>query len=77
MNRRHLLSLPTIAAARAVRPNIVALLAEDLCWADIGCHGGEMQTPNIDGLAHQGAQFDRFYAYPVCSPTLSGLVTVR
>ena len=44
-------------------------MADDLGWNDIGYHGSEISTPNIDRLVREGVELDRFYVYPVCSPT--------
>ena len=68
-------ALPAMAQTR--RPNIVVLLADDLGFKDVGYHGSEIQTPNIDRLAAQGARLERFYSFPVCSPTRSALMTGR
>jgi arylsulfatase A-like enzyme len=59
------------------RPNIVLILADDLGWSDVGYHGSEIQTPNIDGLAAKGVRFTNLYAYPLCTPTRAGLMTGR
>ena len=56
-------------------PNIVLLIADDLGWADVGYHGSEIQTPAIDALAAEGLQLNRFYTYPVCTPTRASLVS--
>jgi arylsulfatase A-like enzyme len=69
--------LATPATAAAPRPNIVILLADDLGWADVGYHGGEIETPSIDRLAREGVRLDRFYSAPICSPTRAALVTGR
>lgn len=61
----------------AARPNIVLILADDLGWNDVGFHGGDIPTPNIDRIAQEGVELDRFYACPVCSPTRAGLMTGR
>lgn len=58
-------------------PNIVIIVADDLGWADVSFHGGEIKTPNIDRIAKEGAELDRFYVCPVCSPTRAGLLTGR
>lgn len=58
-------------------PNIILILADDLGWNDVGYHGGAPKTPNIDSLANEGLQLDRFYTCPICSPTRSCLLTGR
>ena len=40
-------------AVHARQPNVVILLADDLGWADVGYHGGEIETPSIDRLARE------------------------
>jgi arylsulfatase A-like enzyme len=65
------------SAADAPRPNVVFLLSDDQGYADVGWHGGEIKTPNLDKLAAAGARLDAFYAQPVCSPTRAALMTGR
>ena len=43
-----------VGAADENRPNIVFILVDDMGYSDIGCYGGEVQTPNIDRLANNG-----------------------
>jgi arylsulfatase A-like enzyme len=57
------------------RPNIVVILADDLGYSDIGCYGGEIQTPNLDYLAANGLRFRRFYNTSRCCPTRASLLT--
>ncbi len=64
-----------VSKAPADRPNIVFILADDLGFKDVGYHGGDIKTPNIDKLASEGTRLDQFYVQPVCSPTRSSLMT--
>ena len=57
------------------RPNILLLVADDLGYADLGCYGGDIATPNIDGLASSGIRFSRFHTAPMCAPTRAMLLT--
>jgi arylsulfatase A-like enzyme len=64
--------------ALATKPNIVVVLTDDQGWGDLSLHGNKnLSTPNIDRLAKEGAQFDRFYVCPVCSPTRAEFLTGR
>jgi arylsulfatase len=57
------------------RPNIVLILADDLGYSDIGCYGGEIQTPSLDALANKGVRFTSFYNCARCCPTRASLLT--
>jgi len=59
----------------AARPNILIILADDLGYSDIGCYGGEIDTPNLDRLAQNGLQFLQFYNTARCWPTRGALLT--
>jgi arylsulfatase A-like enzyme len=72
-----LLLLSAAAALALERPNIVIFLADDLGWNNVGYHGSQIATPNIDRLSREGMQLDKFYVYPVCSPTRAGFMTGR
>jgi arylsulfatase A-like enzyme len=72
-----LLVLTVSCSIAAERPNIILILADDLGWADVGWHGTEIKTPNLDKLASQGVKLERFYVQPVCSPTRASLMTGR
>lgn len=58
-------------------PNILVIVADDLGWGDVGYHGGDIPTPNIDRLAAEGVELDRFYTQPHCTATRVGLFTGR
>lgn len=68
------LGLPLLASAK---PNIVFMLADDLGWGDVGYHGSEIKTPHIDALVKQGLELDRYYSFPLCSPTRAAFLTGR
>jgi len=57
------------------RPNILLLVADDLGYSDLGCYGGDIDTPNIDELAAKGILYSRFHTAPMCSPTRAMLLT--
>ncbi len=57
------------------RPNILLILADDMGYSDIGCYGGEIQTPNIDRLAKEGIRYRQFYNMARCCPTRASLLT--
>jgi arylsulfatase A-like enzyme len=59
----------------ADRPNIILIMADDLGWSDIGCYGGEIETPHIDSLARDGLRFTQFYNNAICGPTRASLLT--
>src|SRR5437899_10080227 len=59
----------------ADRPNIVVILADDMGYSDLGCYGGEIATPNLDGLAANGLRFTQFYNTARCCPTRASLLT--
>ncbi|MEC3880123.1 sulfatase-like hydrolase/transferase [Parapedobacter sp. 10938] len=69
------LAAPAQQGAENRRPNIVLILADDLGFSDIGCYGGEIQTPNIDGLAHEGVRYKQFYNAARCCPTRAALMS--
>jgi len=57
------------------RPNILLILNDDMGYSDIGCYGGEIQTPNLDRLAQGGLRFTQFYNTARCSPSRASLLT--
>lgn len=65
------------ADSRETPPNIIYILADDLGWSDVGWHGSEIRTPNLDALAAGGAKLEQFHVQPVCSPTRACLMNGR
>jgi arylsulfatase len=57
------------------RPNIVLIMSDDMGFSDIGCYGGEIQTPNLDRLAAQGVRFTQFYNNAKCTTTRASLLS--
>ena len=56
-------------------PNILVIIADDLGYSDIGAFGGEIQTPNLDTLAHDGLRLTNFHTAATCSPTRAMLLS--
>ena len=57
------------------KPNIIVILSDDMGFSDLGCFGGEIQTPNLDKLAANGIRFTQFYNTARCCPTRASLLT--
>ena len=64
-----------LPAAEPSRPNVVVILADDLGYSDLGCYGGEIETPVLDGLAKNGLRFTQFYNTARCWPSRAALLT--
>ena len=64
-------------SGRSAKPNIVYIVADDLGWKDVGFHGSDIKTPNIDALAAGGVRLEQFYVQPMCTPTRACLMTGR
>ena len=69
------LLLFAITPLEAAPPNIVIILADDMGYSDLGCYGGEIATPNLDGLAKNGVRFTQFYNTARCWPSRAALMT--
>ena len=57
------------------RPNIILILSDDMGYSDLGCYGGEVETPNLDAKAANGLRFTQFYNGARCCPTRASLMT--
>lgn len=72
-----LFSALVLASAVEAKPNILLIIADDLCWRDLGCTGNpDVDTPHIDSLAQDGMTLHgMFTPAPTCSPTRHALYT--
>ncbi len=72
-----LLAAPAMvrAAETTSKPNILIILADDMGYSDAGCYGGEIATPNLDGLAKNGLRFTQFYNTARCWPSRAAILT--
>ena len=61
--------------AAADRPNVIIIMSDDMGYSDIGCYGGEIQTPALDQLAKDGLRFTQFYNTARCCPTRASLIS--
>lgn len=82
MKRLRLFLIPLILSVCSVysvgQPNILLILADDMGWGDLRCHGNaKLSTPSLDRLRTQSVELDHFHVSPICSPTRSSLLTGR
>ena len=67
--------LMTPLAGASERPNILLILVDDMGYSDLGCYGGEIDTPAIDRLAANGLRYSQFYNCARCWPTRAALLS--
>lgn len=58
-------------------PDVIFIVLDDVGFSDLGCYGSEIETPNLDRLARNGAQYTNFHVTSMCSPTRACLLTGR
>ena len=58
-------------------PNVLVVVLDDVGYAQLGCYGSDIATPNIDALAAGGVRLANFHTTSLCSPTRSCLLTGR
>jgi arylsulfatase len=66
---------PQMEAQKSRKPNLVIFLLDDMGFSDVGCYGGEIETPNLDRLAANGLRFTGFYNTGRCWPTRACITT--
>lgn len=54
---------------------MVLIMVDDMGFSDLGYHGSEIDTPNLDALAAGGVKFSQFYNSGRCCPTRATLMT--
>lgn len=57
------------------KPNVIYILLDDMGFAQLGCYGSTIHTPNIDRLAKEGLRYNNFHTTAVCSATRASLLT--
>jgi len=60
---------------KPTKPNIILIMSDDMGYSDLGCYGGEIETPNLDSLAATGVRFTQFYNGARCCPSRASLMT--
>src|SRR6185503_3490438 len=58
-------------------PNVLVVVLDDLGFAQLGCFGGDVDTPAIDRLAAGGLRYRSFHVTALCSPTRACVLTGR
>lgn len=56
-------------------PNVIYILLDDMGFAQLGCYGSSIETPNIDRLAREGLRYNNFHTTAICSATRTSLLT--
>jgi len=69
------LCLSISMGAEKSNPNFILIMVDDMGYSDIGCYGGEVETPNIDMLAENGLRFTQFYNTAKCHTTRAEILT--
>ena len=68
-------SRPSTSGSGTKRPNIIMIMSDDMGYSDLGCYGGEIETPHLDRLAAEGLRFTRYYTNNMCVPTRASLMS--
>ncbi len=69
--------IPAAADGAAPRPHIVYIVSDDQGWKDVGYHGSDIRTPNLDALAKGGMRLEQFYSQAFCTQSRAALMTGR
>ena len=58
-------------------PNVVYVVLDDVGFAQFGCYGSTIDTPNMDRLAANGLRYTNYHTTTLCSPSRACLLTGR
>ena len=62
--------------AKENRPNIILIMADDMCYEALSSNGSEScKSPNLDKLAEQGVRFTNCFSNPICTPSRAKIMT--
>ncbi len=68
-------STSTADTSQNSAPDIILILADDMGYGDWAPTGGPMRTPVMSRLCAEGVRLDRYYTYPLCTPTRTALMS--
>jgi arylsulfatase A-like enzyme len=63
--------------AKENAPNVLFIVLDDTGFAQLGCYGSPIRTPNLDGLAENGLRYNNMHTTALCSPTRTCILTGR
>jgi arylsulfatase A-like enzyme len=58
-------------------PHVVAVVLDDVGFAQLGSFGSDIATPHLDRLASGGLRYNRFHVTALCSPSRACFLTGR
>tara|TARA_B100000519_G_scaffold59832_1_gene50050 strand:+ start:1153 stop:2793 length:1641 start_codon:yes stop_codon:yes gene_type:complete len=70
-----LLLFVTLELSAQQQPNVLVIVADDLGYSDLGCYGGEINTPHLDALATDGVRMTQMYNMGRCCPSRASILT--
>ena len=68
---------PEPVRAKEGAPNVLFIILDDTGFAQLGCYGSPIETPNLDALAERGLLYNNMHTTALCSPTRSCILTGR
>jgi arylsulfatase A-like enzyme len=68
---------PAPVRAKKGAPNVLFIVLDDTGFGHLGCYGGPIQTPHIDGIAASGVRYNSMHTTALCSPSRSCIITGR